>query len=96
MNVVDPSVSTDSSRRTSACRAAMRCAPIASDRVTVGSRPSGTSATVTPIANRKPSVAGVPMSSAIAKNAAADARAAMTAIVRTTRSSSSASGPAGP
>ena len=30
----------------------------ASDSVTVGSRPSGTSATVTPIANRKPSVSG--------------------------------------
>ena len=38
----------------------MRWAPTASDSVTVGSRPSGTRATVTPMANRKPSAAGVP------------------------------------
>jgi hypothetical protein len=36
----------------------MRWAPIASDSVTVGSRPSGTRATVTPTANRKPSPRG--------------------------------------
>ena len=48
MNVVEPSVSTASRRRTSAWLCAIRLAPIASDNVTVGSRPSGTSATVTP------------------------------------------------
>ena len=47
MKVVEPSVSTASSRRTSAC-SRHPLAPIASDSVTVGSRPSGTSATVTP------------------------------------------------
>ena len=45
----------------------MRWAPMASDRVTVGSRPSGTTATVTPTANRKPSAAGIPISRATAK-----------------------------
>ena len=53
MKVVAPSVSTASRRRTSALRAAMVWAPRASDRVTVGSRPSGTSATATPTPNRK-------------------------------------------
>ena len=60
-NVIDPRVSTASSRRTSAWRRAMRCAPIASDSVTVGRRPSGTSATVTPIANTTASLAFVPV-----------------------------------
>ncbi len=92
--VVDPSVSTDSSRRTSACRCAMRCAPIASDKVTVGSRPSGTNATVTPIANRNPSRADVPMRSASTKNTT-PTPTAMNAIVRTTRASSRASGVGG-
>ena len=44
MKVVEPSVSTDSRRRTSAPRAAILWAPIARDRLTVGSRPSGTRA----------------------------------------------------
>ena len=47
----------------------MRCAPMASDSVTVGRRPSGTSATVTPIAKRNPSEAGDPTPSAMPKNA---------------------------
>ena len=68
MNVVEPSVSTASRWRTSAWRAAIRCAPIASDNVTVGSRPSGTTATVTPTANRKPSDAFVPTRREIRKN----------------------------
>ena len=46
MNVVDTRVSTASRRRTSARRPAMHCAPIASDSVTVGSSPQGTTATV--------------------------------------------------
>ena len=60
MNVVDPRVSTASRLRTSALRAAIRWAPMASDSVTVGNRPSGTRATVTPTANRNPSRASVP------------------------------------
>ena len=69
----------------------MRCAPMASESVTVGSRPSGTSATVTPTAKRNPSVAGVPMSSAKAKNARPTPTASLLT-VRTIRSSSRASG----
>jgi protein-S-isoprenylcysteine O-methyltransferase Ste14 len=47
--VVDPRVSTDSRRRTSARWDAIRRAPIANDKVVVGSSPSGTSATVIPM-----------------------------------------------
>jgi hypothetical protein len=50
MIVVSPSVSTADRRRTSALRLAIRCDAIASDIVTVGSSPFGTSETVTPIA----------------------------------------------
>jgi hypothetical protein len=46
-----PTTSTAESRRTSAPRAAIRRAAIASDTVNSGSRPSGTSATITPVAN---------------------------------------------
>ena len=92
MNVVEPSVSTASRRRTSACRRAMRCAPMASDSVTVGSSPSGTSATVTPIANRNPSRGGDADRAARCRRSRRRPDSAMIAIVRTTRSSSSASG----
>ena len=51
---------------------AIRWAPMASERVTVGSKPSGTTATVTPTANRNPSEAGVPSIKAIEKNAHSD------------------------
>lgn len=51
MVVTDPTTSTAERRRTGAPRAAMRCAPIASDTLSVGKSPSGTSATITPIAN---------------------------------------------
>jgi hypothetical protein len=87
MKVVEPSVSTDSSLRTSACRAALRCAPIASASVTVGSKPSGTRATVTPTANKKPSLSRIPTSTAIIRNTAPTAEATR-AITRTTRLSS--------
>ncbi len=56
MTVVQPSVSTDESFLMSAWRSAMRWTPIASDSVTVGSSPSGTSATMMPTEKRKPSI----------------------------------------
>ncbi len=91
MNVVDPSVSTDSRWRTSAWRAAIRWAPSASESVTVGRRPSGTRATVTPTAKRNPLRAPKPKSQAIRKNADPTA-SATAATTRTTRSSSIVSG----
>ena len=80
MTVVEPSVSTDSSRRTSAPRSAIRVALIASESESVGSSPSGTSATITPTENRKPSRGGVPSATAIPKKTtpAATAKAAIT------------------
>ena len=59
MNVVEPSVSTASRSRTRTCRLAICSAPQASDNVTVGRSASGTSATVTPMANTNPSDDGV-------------------------------------
>jgi hypothetical protein len=53
MTVVSPSVSTDDNRRTSALRFAIRCVASASESVTVGSIPFGTTDTVTPIAKTK-------------------------------------------
>ena len=91
ITVVAPRVSTDSGRRTSAPRCAMRVALIASARVSVGSRPSGTSATITPTENRNPSRAGVPSSTDTPKKStpAATAEAPM---MRTARSRSSFKG----
>lgn len=60
MYVVAPSVSTASSCRTRALRSAISDAPRANDKVTVGSSPSGTSATLTPTPNRKALVASSP------------------------------------
>ncbi len=94
MKVVAPSVSTDSSRRTRAFCPAIRCAPMASDRVTVGSSPSGTSATVTPIPKMNPSEAGTPRASIRAKNPTPTAPA-MIAIIRTRCAMSRSSGVAG-
>ena len=94
MKVVAPRVSTDSSLRTSAFCPAIRCAPMASDRVTVGSSPSGTSATVTPIPKMNPSEAGTPRASIRAKNATPTAPA-MSAIIRTRCPMSRSSGVAG-
>ena len=53
MTVVEPSASTAGRWRTRALRFAMRCVAIASDSVTVGSRPSGTLATMMPMANSR-------------------------------------------
>ena len=60
ITVVSPSVSTEDRRRTSALRFAIRCVASASDSVTVGSSPSGTSATMTPIANTNRSSSAIP------------------------------------
>ena len=55
ITVHDPRVSTEDSRLTRALRAAIRCTPIASASVIVGSRPSGTFASTMPIAKMAPS-----------------------------------------
>ena len=94
MKVVEPRVSTASRLRTSALRAAIRCAPMARDSVTVGSRPSGTSATVTPMANRKASRQEMPTKQGKKKNSTPMPRA-IAAVTRTIRRSSSASGVGG-
>jgi hypothetical protein len=94
MKVVEPSVSTASRCRTSTWRLAICSAPHASDRVTVGSSASGTSATVTPMANTNPSLAGLPSSRASVKNTP-PTPTAMAAMARTTRCSSWASGVVG-
>ncbi|OIQ65008.1 hypothetical protein GALL_534370 [mine drainage metagenome] len=62
-----------------------------SDNVTVGSSPSGTSATVAPTAKRKLSVIGRPSTTAITKNPA-PTTTAMIAMTRTTVCSCPASG----
>ena len=53
MTVVEPSVSTAGRWRISALRLAMRWVAMASASVTVGNRPSGTLATMMPMANNK-------------------------------------------
>ena len=55
ITVVQPRVSTDGKLFTSAWRLAMRCTPMARERVTVGSNPSGTLATNRPMQNTKAS-----------------------------------------
>ena len=91
MKVVEPRVSTASRFRTSALRWAIRCAPTARDSVTVGSRPSGTSATITPMANKKASRQEIPTSRDSTKNSTPMPRA-IAAVMRTIRCSSRASG----
>ena len=91
ITVVAPSVSTDDRRRTSALRFAIRCVASASESVTVGSSPSGTSATVTPIANTKRSVRPIPASVATTKNSPPIATAS-SATIRVRWSSSRSSG----
>ena len=91
MKVVEPRVSTASRFRTSALRCAIRCAPTARDSVTVGSRPSGTSATITPMANRNASRQEMPTKRESTKNSTPMPRA-IAAVMRTIRCSSSASG----
>ena len=49
ITVVQPRVSTDGKLFTSAWRLAMRCTPMARDKVTVGNNPSGTLATKRPM-----------------------------------------------
>ena len=68
ITVVSPSVSTDESRRTSARRRAIRCVARASESVTVGRRPSGTIATMTPMAKTKRSLKPMPSWPATRKN----------------------------
>ena len=68
MTVAAPSVSTAVRWRTSALRRAMRCVPIARASVTVGSKPSGTLATMMPMAKMKFSQNGSPMNRPTAKN----------------------------
>jgi len=63
-----PSVSTAGRWRTSAFFFAMRCVAIASDSVTVGSNPSGTFATMMPIANTRFSQNDRPIICPIRKN----------------------------
>ena len=60
MTVVQPSVSTAERRLISALRLAMRCTPMARDSVTVGSSPSGTKATIMPMAKMKLSARSTP------------------------------------
>ena len=94
MIVVEPRVSTASRSRTSTLRFAICSAPHARVSVTVGSSASGTSATVTPTAKMKPCDGGLPSSREMPKNAAPTPRA-ITAMRRTTRRSSRASGVTG-
>ena len=61
MTVVQPSASTAGRWRISALRFAMRCEPIASASVTVGSSPSGTFATMMPMAKMKVAQNGSPI-----------------------------------
>ena len=66
--MVEPSASTAGRWRTSALRFAMRCVAMASDSVTVGSRPSGTLATMMPMANSRFSQNGRPSAWPMRKN----------------------------
>ena len=59
--VVDPSASTAGRWRTSALRLAMRWVAMARESVTVGSRPSGTLATMMPMANSRFAQVGRPI-----------------------------------
>ena len=63
MMLVEPSVSTAASRRTTAPRPAMRCIPTASAMVIATGRPSGTSETIWLSAIMKMSAAGRPRNS---------------------------------
>ncbi len=94
MKVVEPSVSTASRLRTRICRLDICSAPHASERVTVGSRASGTRATVTPIAKMKPSSSELPTRSDTSRKSA-PMPSAIAAISRTTALSSRVSGVSG-
>ena len=93
MTVALPSVSTAGRWRTSACRPAIRWAAMASARVTVGSRPSGTLATMMPMAKVKLIQNGRSINQPMAKKAMPSATASR-ATRRDTRSISRCSGEA--
>ncbi len=84
MTLVDPSVSTALSRLTSAPRRARTRTPSASASVMVGSRPSGTFATMRPTANTAASEKGRPASMPRGRNAR-PMTTATTAMSRATR-----------
>ena len=64
---------------------AMRCTANARDRVTVGSRPSGTKATMMPMANTRLSWPPMPTNSQLAKKVKVPIDRATVVIVRTIR-----------
>ena len=61
-------VSTADNRRTKAFCLAMRLTPIAKARLTVGNKPSGTNATIIPMAKMKLSLSCIPTSNLVNKN----------------------------
>ena len=94
MVVVEPSASTAGRWRTRALRLAMRCVAIASDSVTVGSRPSGTLATMMPMAKSRFSQAGSPSAWPMKKKAT-PSPVASAATMRESRAISRCSGELG-
>ena len=94
MVVVEPSASTAGRWRTRALRLAMRCVAIASDSVTVGNRPSGTLATMMPMANSRFSQVGSPSASP-RKNVATPMPVASAATMRDRRAISRCNGELG-
>ena len=91
ITVAEPSVSTDVRLRMRTLRLANRCATSTSDSVSVGSRPSGTIATMMPIEKIRSFQNGTPMAAPAAKKTAPIATANM-AIRRLSRASSRRSG----
>ena len=91
MTVVQPSASTAGRWRISALRLAMRCEPIASASVTVGSSPSGTFATMMPMAKMKFSQNDSPIARPMKKKITPSASASP-ATMRLTRTISICSG----
>ncbi len=85
MTSAEPSVSIALSRLTSAPRRASIATPIASARVIVGSSPSGTFATIRPIANLNASASGKPAASQPIGRKASPATTATRAISQATR-----------
>ena len=80
ITVAEPSASTDGKCRINALRFAMRCVDIASAKVRVGSKPSGTSATMIPIAKIKFSQNDSPMTCPMKKKATPNEKAMATTI----------------
>jgi hypothetical protein len=70
MTDAHPSVSTAGSLRTSACRFAMRCTPMARAMVTTAASPSGTAAMASATAERSTSNSGAPRHSCTAATTA--------------------------